>query len=208
MASWAYGWQFDPTYHAYIQQAVAPDPSPSPGFGQVTVVYDYASGHQLLYYMPDYLQHDPYIRDLMDAMGEEISVLRATLDRVLEQFFFEQTVEWGLQLWEAEAGVAVNPDGVSDLDRRAAIKSRIVIGPRTLADFQAWIDNYFEDSTAVITENYASYSIDVTIYDYKSPEEQAAFEDALRAALPAHLALGTVSYGGFIAGVSTAGDTL
>lgn len=208
MASWAFGWQYDPEHIQFVQVAVADDPTPSPGFGQVTTVYDYASGHQLLYYMPDYLQFDPYIRDIMDAMGEEISVLRATLDRIIEQFFIDQTVEWGLQIWEAEAGVAVAPDDTSDQDRRAAVKSRIIIGPRTKPEFVAWISNYFEGTTAVITENYATYSIDVTVYAYKTPTEQAAFEEALLRALPAHIDLGTVVYGGFIAGVSKAGDTL
>ncbi len=208
MGSWAFGWQMTQGHIDHLQVAIAPDPSPSPGFGEVVTVYDYATGHQLLYYMPDYLQEDPYIRDIMDAMGEEISVVRATLDRLLEQSFFEQTVEWGLQLWEAEAGVAVAPDGISDLDRRAAIKSRIVIGPRTLTDFETWIENYFAGTDAAITENYATYSIDVTVYDFKSPAEQAAFEQALQEALPAHIDLGTVTYGGFIAGVSKAGDSL
>ena len=208
MSTWAFGWQYDPEHIVFVQTAVANDPSPDPGFGQVTVVYDYASGHQLLYYMPQYLQFDPYIRDVMDAMGEEISVLRGTLDRVLEQFFIEQAVEWGLQIWEAEAGVAVAPDETSDQDRRAAIKARIIIGPRTVDEFVAWIGNYFEGTTAVIVENYATYDINVTVYAYKTPTEQAAFEEALLRALPAHMGLASVVYGGFVAGVSKAGDTL
>ncbi len=208
MSTWAFGWQYDPEHIAFVQTAVADDPSPTPGFGEVTVVYDYASGHQLLYYMPQYLQFDPYIRDIMDAMGEEISVLRGTLDILLEQFFIEQSIEWGLQIWEVEAGVAVAPDETSDQDRRAAIKSRIIIGPRTKAEFVAWIGNYFEGTTAVIVENFALYTIDVTVYAFKTPTEQAAFEEALLRALPAHIDLDTVVYGGFVAGVSKAGDTL
>lgn len=206
--SWSFGWQYPQEHIDFITVAVAPDPDPDPGFGQVQKVYDYASGHQLLFYMPRYLQFDPHIRDLMDAMGEEISVLRATLDRILEQFFVEHTVEWGLRLWEAEAGVAVAPDNVADADRRAAVKSRIVIGPRTLDDFSAFIKSFFGGTDGVITENYASYTLDVSVFAYKTPEEQAAFEEAFEAAIPAHLSVASYSYGGFVAGVSTAGDTL
>jgi hypothetical protein len=206
--TFSFGWQYPPEHITFVQTAVAPDPDPDPGFGTVTTVYEYASGHQLLYYMPDYLQHDAYIRDLMDAMGEEISVLRAALDRVLEQFFVNETVDWGLRLWEQMAGVAVAPDNVSTADRRAAVLSRIIIGPRTLADFEAFIRSYFDGVDGVITENYATYDLDVTVYAYKTPEEQAAFEAAFEAALPAHLTVTTYTYGGFVPGVSVAGDTL
>lgn len=208
MASWAFGWQYTPQHITYVQQAVAPDPSPDPGFGTLDVVYDYASAHQLLFYMPGYLTADPYIRDVMNAMGEEISVLRATVDRVEEQFFLNETVEWGLQLWEAEAGVAVAPDNVDEADRRANVKSRIVIGPRTVADFEAFILEFFEGVPGVIVENYSLYTVDVTVYAFKTPEESAAFEEAFEKALPAHLGVNTYTYGGFIPGVSKAGDTL
>lgn len=208
MSTWAFGWQYTPEHIAFVTQAVAPDPDPSPGFGDMSTVYDYVSGSQFLYYMPDYLQQDPHIRDIMDAMGEEISVLRGTLDVILEQSFVDQTNEWGLQLWEAEAGVAVAPDSVSVTDRRAGVKARIVIGPRTLNDFEAFVRAYFEGVDGVIVENYASYTIDLTVYAYKTPAEQAAFEEALQAALPAHIDLNTTTYGGFVPGVSEAGDTL
>lgn len=208
MATWAFGWQFTPEHLAYVSSAIAPDPNPDPGFGQVTTVYDYPSSSVLLHYMPRYLQFDPYIRDLMDAMGEEIAVLRGTLDVLLEQFFLAQTKEWGLQLWEEMAGVAINPDSVSVADRIAGVRSRIVIGPRTLADFEQFLRDFFDGEDGAITENYASYTVDVTVYAAKTTEEQEAFEEAFDAALPAHLSVGTYSYGGFIAGVSKAGDTL
>jgi hypothetical protein len=97
---------------------------------------------------------------------------------------------------------------VSVDDRIAAVLARIVIGPRTLDDFQNFIKSFFGGTAGVIVENYASYTIDVTVYAYKTPEEQAAFEDAFRAALPAHLDVNSYSYGGFVAGIAQAGDTL
>jgi len=208
MSTWAFGWQYSADHVAFITQAVAPDPDPDPGFGQMSTVYDYVSGSQFLFYMPNYLQFDPHIRDLMDAMGEEVSVLRGTLDVVLEQSFVDQTNEWGLQLWEAEAGVAVAPDGVSVTDRRAGVKSRIVIGPRTLADFEAFIRAYFDGVDGVLVENYSLYSLSITVYAYKTAAEQAAFEEAFEAALPAHISVASYTYGGFVPGFSTAGDTL
>lgn len=208
MTSWAFGWQYPQEHLDFVQVAVAGDPDPDPGFGQVFTVYDYASGHQLLYYMPRYLQFDPYIRDLMDAMGEEISVFRATLDSVLEAFFVEQAPEWGLQLWEEMAGVAVAPDNIAVADRIAAVLSRIIIGPRTVEDFQAFIRSFFGGTDGVIVENYSTYSVDVSVFSYKTPEEQEAFEAAFAAALPAHLGVDSYSYGGFVAGISMAGDSL
>ncbi len=208
MATWAFGWQYSPDHLTYVSSAIAPDPDPDPGFGQVTTVYDYVSGTMLLYYMPDYLQHDPYIRDIMDSMGEEISVVRGTLDCILEQFFLQQTKEWGLQLWEAMAGVAVAPDNIDDADRIAGVRSRIIVGPRTVADFEAFIEDFFDGVPGVIVEDYANYDVDVTVYAYKTAEEKAAFEAAFEAALPAHLGVASYSYGGFIPGVSMAGDSL
>ncbi len=208
MATWAFGWQYDPDHLTYLKLAVAPDPNPDPGFGQLETFYDYPSGHILLYYMPSYLQFDPHIRDIMDAMGEELSVLRGAVDVVLEQVFVDHTKEWGLQLWEAEAGVAVAPDNISDADRRAGVKARIVIGPRTKADFEAFIRSFFGGTDGVIVENFATYSLDVTVYAYKTAEERAAFEAAFEAALPAHIGVDSYTYGGFVPGVSTAGDTL
>lgn len=208
MATWAFGWQYSPDHLTYVSSAIAPDPNPDPGFGQVTTVYDYVSGTMLLYYMPSYLQHDPHIRDIMDAMGEEVSVVRGTLDVVLEQSFLQHTKEWGLQLWEQQSGVAVNPDNVEVADRIAAARARIVIGPRTLGDFEQFLRDFFDGEDGAITENYALYTLDVTVYAAKTDEEKAAFEEAFDAAIPAHLSVDTYSYGGFIAGVSKAGDTL
>ena len=207
MTSWAFGWQYTQEHIDFIASAVAPDPDPSPGYGQVTRVYDYASGHQFLFYMPPYLTFDPYLRDILDAEGEEISVIRATFDRILEQFYLAQTVEWGLQLWEEMVGVAIAPDNVSDEDRRAAVKSRIVIGPRTVAEFVAFIRD-FTGVDGAITENFALYTVDVIVYASKTDEEKAAFEEAFERALPAHLGVALYTYGGFVPGLSTAGDTL
>lgn len=208
MVAWSFGWQIEPTHNAFVAMAVAPDPSPSPGYGELTTVYDYNQTAQLLYYMPDTLQHDPYIRDIYDAMAEEIAVLRGTLDVMLNNFFVEETVEWGLRLWEAMAGVAVDPDGVGFTDRIAAVKSRLVIGPRTKSDFLQFLRDFFDGVDGGITENFALYTVDVTVFASKSAAEQAAFEEAFDKALPAHLSVDTYSYGGFVAGVAQAGDSL
>jgi hypothetical protein len=77
-----------------------------------------------------------------------------------------------------------------------------------LSDFEAFIRSYFGGTDGVIVENYSTYSLDVTVYAYKTSEEQAAFEEAFEAALPAHLGVDSYVYGGFVPGVSKAGDTL
>ena len=207
MASWAFGWQFPPEFLDFIQTAIPSDPDPSPGYGEVFTIYDYAEGHLILYYQPPYMAFDPYLRDLANAMGEEMSVYRATLDRVLEAFYLEHGPEWGLRLWEAMSGVAVAPDNVTLSRRRAVVKSRVQIGPRTLPDFLGFIQ-FFTGNDGGIAENYSAYDVDVSVFAALTTEEREAFEEAFERSLPAHLGVNSYSYGGFIAGVSMAGDSL
>lgn len=202
--SWATGWQFPEAYLEWVHEkiiSVAHEP-----FGEITHEHDYHSAHALLSYQPSLFHEDPYWRDTVDAFGKEIDVIRATLDSILEGFFVAHAPEWALRRWEEFVDVSVAPGGVSDQDRRAAVLAKLVVGPKTVADFLALVESFF-GLEGNIVEDFANYSVEFNVYGAPTAAEQEAFEKILRAYLPAHLAL-TVNYGGFIAGVSMAGDVV
>jgi hypothetical protein len=159
--------------------------------------------------MPTYLREDPYIREAENAIGLEIDLLRGTMDDLLGAAFVETAPEWALRLWEADAGLPIAPDNVSEAKRRQVVAANLGNGPRTLADFGALIEGFFGVGTGyLISESFATYEVSMTIYAGATDEEKEAFEAQVRRLLPAHLDMTGFQYGAFVVGVSMAGDAL
>jgi len=202
---WSYLWQHAPELITHAPGAVVPNPDSGPGV--VESAGGYVSVWLLLSYLPSVFTYDPYIRDVMNAIATEFDQARLAIDLVLDGSFVEHCPEWALRIWEAQAGLLVDPDGVSLEDRRSAVRARIHPGPISYDSFLEFADRFFPGTEVGIVEDYADYAVEVSVYSAKSDEEKASFEAAFRRALPAHLSA-TFVYGGFVVGVNTAGDSL
>lgn len=80
------GWQFPVGYEEYIANRVAPDPDPDPGYGSMRQNY-YRIPEITLSHGPSYMQNDPYIRDIRNAIGQELAMARAAVDVVAGSSF-------------------------------------------------------------------------------------------------------------------------
>lgn len=199
-------WQYPAGYLDFVERM-----SPDPGnvFASTEGEHGYQSARVLFSYLPEMFTEDPYLRDLIWAMAIEIDAVRAAIDSILAAFFVEHTPEWGLRLWEEFTGRIVAPTGLTEEQRRALVSQEIISGQRTRQDFIDFIISFtgVPPELVIVVEDFANYQVEVTVQVGLSDEQKAQFEFAFRRLLPAHLEA-TFAYGGFIAGVNLAGDTL
>ncbi|MGD9678440.1 MAG: putative phage tail protein [Vulcanibacillus sp.] len=78
---------------------------------------------KLLDYLPDYLKDIKEIQEIMDVEDIEIEDLKTAIEDILNQKFID-IATWGLELWERELGLAINPN-LTYSERRSKIKSKI-----------------------------------------------------------------------------------
>lgn len=74
-------------------------------------------------YLPEYYQGIKEIEALMEAEGYEVTDLLEKIESVFNQKFVDDAT-WGLDLWEKELGLPVNPQ-LTENERRSKIKGRI-----------------------------------------------------------------------------------
>lgn len=78
---------------------------------------------KLLDYLPEYLKDIKEIKAIMDTEDVEVDELRTAIQDVLDQKFID-TATKGLEFWERELGVPINPN-LTYAERRSKIKSKI-----------------------------------------------------------------------------------
>lgn len=78
---------------------------------------------KLLDYLPEYLKEIKEIKAIMDTEDVEIDELRTVIQDVLDQKFIDAAT-WGLELWERELGLPINPN-LTYAERRSKLKSKI-----------------------------------------------------------------------------------
>jgi uncharacterized protein YmfQ (DUF2313 family) len=74
-------------------------------------------------FLPGYYETSRVMQADMNAKGAEMDQLFAALDESLQQFFV-RTATWGLDRWEIELGITVDPAKPID-QRRAVIESKL-----------------------------------------------------------------------------------
>lgn len=200
-------WQFPAEYLDFVSH-LSPDPEYS--FGSTEGEHGYQTAKVLFSYLPPFFTEDEYLRDLIWAMAIEIDAVRAALDSILSSFFVQfAPVDWGLALWEEFGGLITNPTGLTEFQRRALVLQELNTGQRITQDFIDFVVSFtgVPPEVVFVIEDFVNYEVEVTVQVGLTTEQQTAFEYAFRRLLPAHLDV-TFAYGGFIAGVGLAGDTL
>lgn len=78
----------------------------------------------MLSYMPLYYHTSNIIKAILKVQGSEFDSLQQDIKELGKQFFIE-TATWGLEFWEREFDLPVNPTGLSEEARRSRIKGKI-----------------------------------------------------------------------------------
>lgn len=77
----------------------------------------------LLNYLPDYLRDIREFQELMNVEDIDIGDIKTSIQDYLDQKYIDSAT-WGLENWEREIGLQVNPS-LSYEDRRSRIKGRL-----------------------------------------------------------------------------------
>jgi hypothetical protein len=201
-------WQFSPEQLEFFRRTYE---DPAGVFGSTEGEHGYQSARVLFSYLPEFLTEDPYLRDLIWAMAVEIDAVRAALDDIARGWFVRHApASWALALWEDFVGRLPAQGGLTTAQRRAAVLAAVTLGARTLRDFRALVAEFaqVDENVVIIQEDFANYQVSVTVQAGLTDAQKTELEFQFRRFLPAHLEVTSFSYGGFIAGVALAGDTL
>lgn len=133
--------------------------------------------------------HDNYIaRNILEREADGIAAANAAIYDVLAQFYVD-TATWGLADWERVLGLRSTPS-MSDEDRRANIKAKLRgIGTVTVELIKNVAESYIGGDVDV-AEDFAGYTVTITFIGERGiPERLDDVKAALRAIIPAHLAI-------------------
>lgn len=197
---WSYGWQHPEGYldHSKMKQA-GRNPVPDPGYGTLTHPYRYPMSSVLLNYSPTYMGTDPLIRDIYNAVGHELSFLRLTMDKLLDNHFAAHAWNWGLAKLAEDYGSYL-------YDTRNTDKNAVEAGDllARIRPHYSWLD--FVEMIQGMTKGFVEFipnpgnlSVDMVIHDGYRNSDPAQDEDdpvivAFAEALPTHIDLGTVTF--------------
>lgn len=137
-------------------------------------------------YLPPFVREDPVMAAFFDAVGPELD---DAIDRGLSipAQAWPHLVTWGMARLEAVYGLPVS-EGAPLEKRRSALLARMRgSGTSTVAQIAA-IARSFAGGSVSLTEDPAAYTVTVEFIDELGvPPYLEALQDALRAAIPAHL---------------------
>lgn len=163
------------------------------------------NGKELVSWLPRFLQDDSNVQGVIDIISRETDLLDDSWEDVLDQLFV-QTATWGLKYWERLLRFPEEPAGISVADRRVLILSKLKSSKvESGIQFRQVLDIYTTSYTITADAVAGTIAIDATFNP--SDYTEAQLETIIRSIVPAHFSL-TITYGGFIVGVNTAGDTL
>ncbi len=200
---WSYGWQHPDGYldHSKMLQS-GRNPVPDPGYGTLTFPYRYPMSSVMLNYAPNYMGQDPYLRDIADAVGHELSFLRLTMDKLLDNHFEAYAWNWGLDNIADDYGSFKYDKDLGTLHKRelesADIRARLQPHFTQLQLIDMLQD--MAKGTVTLAVNFgATTTVDMAVHDGYRNVDIAQDEDdpiivALTQALPAHIDLGTVTF--------------
>ena len=162
----------------------------------------------MLALMPPYYQNSSVIAAILQAEGAQFDLLLAAMTAVNQQCYVLTATDWGLALWEAI--LALPP--VADLNEDAIPRGLGVltdeIGPTlTVTERQArilaWLQSAGTATTAKVESTIATYGVTALVFEdipnytiyvrfagsTGVPASFTALSTALRALVPAHLAI-------------------
>jgi len=170
-----------------------------------------ASGTELLESLPYFVQEDPQVQGLVDAVSREIARVEELIDEQRAQWFPQQlTLSEYVELWEFNLGLPVATPGLTVAQRAALVTSHLRKRKAASgADWIATLDSAFGPGSWSYKENVTPYMVRLTIPYGSGTLTTLGVLALAREVTPAHLDL-TVTYssggaGGFIIGTSLIG---
>ncbi len=199
---WAYGWQHPEGYldhHKMLQSGR--NPVPDPGYGTLTFPYRYPMSSVMLNYAPTYMGQDPLLRDIADAVGHELSLLRLTMDKVLDNHFAAHAWNWGRDKLAEDYG------SFQYEKKGSTVTKGLVEAGDLLARIRphySWLDfvemiQSMTGGAVTFQPNPISLDVDMAVHDGYRNVDIAQDEDdptivAFSETLPAHIDLGIVTF--------------
>ena len=216
------GWQFPEWWPPYVSALVGAIYDPPAGGGDAGLQgaprpehaepgsifspYGYASGASLLSELPSEYHEDPYIRDMFNAVGYEVELLRCWFEVILGMFFVDYAVEGAelpdvgvtadlLSWWGAM--VRVDRQSLTVDEWRGAIKAQLVDVVTTLAELRSALRLAgMLPSIDDVTVTMVGHEVRATIAGVTASEtaRRALLVSELRARTPAHLEVADISW--------------
>ncbi|MFS0727044.1 putative phage tail protein [Paenibacillus sp. 1P07SE] len=141
----------------------------------------------LMAYLPSYYRGIREMEALQGRQGEEIGRLRDSLDDGLRQAFVE-TATWGLEHWELEFGLAVDPSRPDEW-RREVLRAKIRGSGTTTRQKVIQAAAAFSGGEVDVVEYPADSRFEIVFIGVLGiPPNMAGFIDMLEDIKPAHLA--------------------
>ncbi|NPV52229.1 MAG: YmfQ family protein [Firmicutes bacterium] len=137
-------------------------------------------------YLPPYYRTSRVMTAIQNVIANEIGLLRQVLFSVLDQFFVDRAT-WGLEIWEKELGIPVDPTKPDDF-RRSVIKSKIRgVGTATV-DLIKQVAAAFSGGEVDVIEYPAEYCFVVKFIGTRGiPPNLNDLTDSIEQVKPAHL---------------------
>ncbi|MEC0228068.1 YmfQ family protein [Paenibacillus alba] len=144
------------------------------------------SGVRMKGYLPRYYETSRVMDGILQAQGAELDLLRVSLEETLAQFFVGSAT-WGLDVWEAELGIAPVP-GKPDDQRRSVINAKLRgVGTVTVELIES-VASAYSRGTVEVTQQPAAYQFTVRFVDtLGTPPNLGDLKAAIDEIKPAHL---------------------
>ncbi len=153
-------------------------------------------------YLPGYYRHSGVMQGILKGQGAGVDDYVAAMADVVAQSFVP-VATWGLDIWEQELGIKTDYR-LSIEERRSTVMAKLRgIGTVTVALVRTVAESYANGQVAVIDSPYGytydlyrhvegppAYTVVIRFVDqYGVPSAMDALKRALRAIIPAHLAI-------------------
>lgn len=139
-------------------------------------------------YLPGYYETSRVIQADMNAKGTEMDQLFAALDETLQQFFVS-TATWGLDRWERELGITVDPAKPLD-QRRAVVQSKLRGSGKFSGRLVKNVAEAYDGGAVDVTFQPAAWSFTVKFIDTVGiPPNLDDLKAAIEEIKPAHMAV-------------------
>ncbi len=140
---------------------------------------------ELLYRINKLNAADPMVRDIMEAIGEEMDLADAKTAELISDMFFDTCTETMLKIYEQEADITPKT-GQSIAGRRAALEAKWKSSGKTDLEILRSVAESWKNGKADV--DFVNNKIQITFIDeFGLPEDRTGLEIALDEVKPAHL---------------------
>lgn len=138
--------------------------------------------------VPDFVREDPVMHAFYAAVAPEVTTAGAAVADLPMQIW-PHMVTWGIDRLERVFGLPTDPSQPMEARRSALVAKLRGSGTSTLAQIRSTAQS-FSNGGLAITERFSEYTVEIEfIDDLGVPVYLDSLKAALRAAVPAHLAI-------------------